>query len=265
MQFISTLATLIAAASAYQVLTPTLNSTVVKGSTIDVRYTSVDTDASTFSVYLTNFQTAHWPPTVLSLAQNVRREAGVVSVRIPCDVTSDYGWQLNFINGTNTYVIYAQSPKFTLTGECTDPVQQPAPVFTNSSGIAATTTIVTTVIFPQPLLWFVQPGASVGGANPAACPAPVTVTIQAPAPVCTPAGAAVVTARPVVAAVPAAVVVGGAAVASGAGAAAAPRASGASSAAAALPAITLPPSRNGAAAMAAGAGAGVVAIAALFL
>ncbi|ORY83614.1 hypothetical protein BCR37DRAFT_272795 [Protomyces lactucae-debilis] len=273
MQFLTTLATLVAAASAYQVLTPALNSTVAKGSTIDVRYSSVVSDADFFSVYLTNFQTSHWPPTVLSLAQNVRRDAGVVSVRIPCDLTSDYGWTLNFVNGTNTYVIYAQSPVFTLTGECKDPLPAPAPVFTNTSGIASTTTVITTVVFPQPLLWFVQPSA-VAAVAAAQCPAPVTVTVQVPAAACTP-GAAVVPAPAAapVAGVPAAVVVArpaavsgaaGAAVvavASGAGAAAA-RASGS---AAALPIYTLPASKNGASAAAVGAGAGVVALAALLL
>lgn len=98
MQFLSTIAALVACASAYTVLTPSVNSTIAKGSAIDVKWSSVDTDASTFSIYLVNFQTAHWPPTVLSLAQNVNRDDGVASVRIPCSVSSDYGWQLNFVS-----------------------------------------------------------------------------------------------------------------------------------------------------------------------
>ncbi|KAK8911980.1 hypothetical protein QC760_000966 [Botrytis cinerea] len=116
---IFSLATLVAAASAYTVLTPTLNSTVAKGKSTSVTWSSVDTDASQFSIYLVNFK--DWPPTVISLAQNVPQSDNSVDVTIPCDVKSDYGWQLNFINGTNTYVIYAQSNAFSLTGSCVDP------------------------------------------------------------------------------------------------------------------------------------------------
>ncbi|KAA8577050.1 hypothetical protein EYC84_007062 [Monilinia fructicola] len=69
-------------------------------------WSSVDTDPSQFSIYLVNFK--DWPPTVVSLAQNVPQEDKSIDVTIPCNLRSDYGWQINFINGTNTYVIYAQ-------------------------------------------------------------------------------------------------------------------------------------------------------------
>lgn len=97
MQFFSTLSALVACVSAYQVLTPTANSTIAKGSTITVQYSTVDTDPSTFSVYLANF--VQYPPMVLSLVQNVAQSAGSVSVRIPCSVNSGAGFTLNFING----------------------------------------------------------------------------------------------------------------------------------------------------------------------
>lgn len=197
MQFLSILTLFAASASAFKVLTPALNSTVSKGSNVDVKWSSVDTDASTFSIYLVNFQTAHWPPTVLSLAQNVPHDLGSLSVRIPCDVSSDYGWQLNFINGTNTYVIYAQSPVFTLTGDCIEPtpsssatygnktVTDTATVtatanFTATATKTATTTIVSvveTVVYENPVVWFVQPTNLVSAA--AICPggAQTTVTV----------------------------------------------------------------------------------------
>lgn len=186
---------LLAAVSAYTVTSPTLNSTITKGTTIDVEWTSVDTDASTFSIYLVNFQTAHWPPTVLSLAQDVPQSAGSQEVRIPCDVTSDYGWQINFINGTNTYVIYAQSAKFTLTGECVDPTTSSSvPVVTTTvinnvtttvTATAAVNTAVETVIYETPVIWFVQPSAVVAAAAmcPPAAQQTVTVFANGPAPV----------------------------------------------------------------------------------
>ncbi|BFZ56993.1 hypothetical protein PYCC9005_004043 [Savitreella phatthalungensis] len=178
MQLFALAATLLTAVSAYQVTYPTANLTLTKGTDLNVRWTTVDTDPSTFSIYLVNFQTVHWPPTVISLAQNVQQSAGSATVRIPCSVTSDYGWQINFINGTNTYVIYAQSPMFSLTGQCTDP----AP--------SASVSPAQTVLISNPVVWFVQPSNLVAAA--AICPpqAVQTVTVYANAPAAT--GAAVV-------------------------------------------------------------------------
>lgn len=45
---------------------------------------------------------------------------GEALVKIPCDVSSGYGYQFNAINGTNTYVIYAQTDIFSLKGNCTN-------------------------------------------------------------------------------------------------------------------------------------------------
>lgn len=167
---IFSLTTFVAAASAYTILTPTLNSTVAKGKSTSVTWSSVDTDASDFSIYLVNFQ--DWPPTVISLAQNVPQSEGSVDVTIPCDVSSDYGWQLNFINGTNTYVIYAQSDAFSLTGSCVDPttsssvsVATTTAYATKNSTVTAYSTVtataiskvIETVTFTSPIVWFVQP------------------------------------------------------------------------------------------------------------
>lgn len=167
MQFktIAAAALLATSVSAYQVLTPSANSTITKGSTITVKWSAVDTDADIFSVYLTNFQTHHWPPTVLSLAQNVPRDDLSIDLRIPCDVSSDFGWQLNFINGTNTYVIYAQSPVFSLRGDCTDPAPTlPTPTGYRNSTVTvketATATLcktVSTIVYATPIVWFVEP------------------------------------------------------------------------------------------------------------
>ena len=181
MKFISTIASLAACASAYKVLTPTLNSTIAKGSTVNVQFSTVDTDPTTFSVYLVNFQTGHFPPEVLSLAQNVQQSAGSVNVRIPCSVSSDYGYQLNFINGTNTYVIYAQSAPFTLTGDCVDPVAPVStPQYSNSSisGVDVSVSVVTTVVYQNPTIWFVEPNNVIAAA--AICPpaGQSTVTVK---------------------------------------------------------------------------------------
>jgi len=185
---IFSLTTLVAAVSAYTVLTPTLNSTIAKGQSTTVTWSSVDTDAPTFSIYLVNFQ--DWPPTVLSLAQNVPQSAGSATVTIPCSVSSDYGWQLNFINGTNTYVIYAQSKAFSLTGSCVDPttsssvsVATTTAYATKNSTVTATATaisnVIQTVTFTSPIVWFVQP-TTIG--SMCAAPTTTTVTVYASGP-----------------------------------------------------------------------------------
>lgn len=183
MQFTTFAATalLAASASAYQILSPSGNTTIAKGSDLTINWSSVDTDADVFSVYISNFETKHWPPTILSLAQNVPRDDGSVSVRIPCDLSSDFGWQINFINGTNTYVIYAQSARFSLTGDCVDPTTTaaPFPIPTSNTTIvlpgttivqhatvtATVTKAVSTVIIATPIVWVVEPSKAGGCAN----------------------------------------------------------------------------------------------------
>ncbi|KAI9644050.1 hypothetical protein NHQ30_007402 [Ciborinia camelliae] len=189
---IFTFTTLVAAVSAFQVLTPTLNSTVAKGKSTSVKWSSVDTDAPDFSIYLVNFK--DWPPTVISLAQNVPSSEGSVDVNIPCNVNSDYGWQLNFINGTNTYVIYAQSHSFSLTGSCVDPTTTSsipistttayATAYKNATVTAYSTVtktaiakVIETVTFDDPVVWFVQP-SNAGGM----CKPEKTVTVYASGP-----------------------------------------------------------------------------------
>lgn len=113
-------------AQAILITSPALNSTVAKGSTIDLTWTHVDTDPSTFGLLLVNFVT--WPPSYVQLAADVPTAADHASVAIPCDTASSYGFQLNAINGTNVYVIYAQSPRFTVAGpDCVDPAPTTTP------------------------------------------------------------------------------------------------------------------------------------------
>lgn len=71
---------------------PAANSTLTKGAEYDLQWTSVDTDPTTFSVYLVNF--VNWPPYYTSLAQNVETSTGETTVRVPCDIDDSYGFQL---------------------------------------------------------------------------------------------------------------------------------------------------------------------------
>jgi hypothetical protein len=91
------------------------------GSKVTVTWSSVDTDPAVFSLYLWNF--AVFPPYYEPLAFGVNTTSGTASVRIPCSIPGASGaYQFSAINGTNVYVIYAQSADFSIDDvPCTDP------------------------------------------------------------------------------------------------------------------------------------------------
>lgn len=78
--------------SAIQFLEPTANSTLTKGQTYDLKWSTVDTDPSTFSLYLVNF--VNWPPLYTPIAFDLETAAGEHQVTVPCGVDSSYGFQL---------------------------------------------------------------------------------------------------------------------------------------------------------------------------
>ncbi|KAF4252215.1 hypothetical protein CNMCM8714_007905 [Aspergillus fumigatus] len=56
-------------AAAINITSPAANTTYAAGSTVAVRWTSVDTDPTNFSLYLWNF--VSWPPTYVPLALDI--------------------------------------------------------------------------------------------------------------------------------------------------------------------------------------------------
>jgi hypothetical protein len=66
--------------AAIQLTEPTLNSTLVQGETYSVKWTSVDTDPTTFSLFLVDF--VNWPPFYTLVASNLQTSAGEVQVRV---------------------------------------------------------------------------------------------------------------------------------------------------------------------------------------
>ncbi|EFQ25969.1 developmentally Regulated MAPK Interacting protein [Colletotrichum graminicola] len=125
MRFSATALALVAPlVSAIEFTSPSINSTVTKGSSYELTWKAVDTDPSAFSIFLVNF--VNWPPSYTLLAENIETSAGAVSVDVPCSASNSYGYQFNAINGTNVYVIYAQTPKFSISGaDCTGPTTLP--------------------------------------------------------------------------------------------------------------------------------------------
>ncbi|GAB1310608.1 Extracellular proline-serine rich protein [Madurella fahalii] len=136
--------------SAMQLIEPTVNSTLRMGETIRAKWTSADTDPTTFSIYLVNF--VNWPPFYTQLASNVRTSAGEYQVTVPCGLDSSWGYQFNAINGTNVYVIYAQTPKFHVrSGTCTGNNAAPLPDSGDSTceRITVTAAVTSTItVFP---------------------------------------------------------------------------------------------------------------------
>ncbi|KAK7747445.1 hypothetical protein SLS53_001700 [Cytospora paraplurivora] len=117
---------------------PNSSDSFTKGGDITAKWTSVDTDPETFSLYIWNFEA--WPPYYEGLAYGLDTTAGEATVRIPCHIDNGDGWQLTAINHTNVYVLYAQTSEFTITGDsCTDPTS-------TSSYCPASTVYVTSVV-----------------------------------------------------------------------------------------------------------------------
>lgn len=78
--------------SAIQFTSPAANSTLTKGNEFQLSWATVDTDPTTFSIYLVNF--VNWPPLYTPVAYNIEAAAGAASVRVPCHVDNSWGYQL---------------------------------------------------------------------------------------------------------------------------------------------------------------------------
>jgi hypothetical protein len=116
---LAALAALPLLSSAILITSPNNSSTLTKGEDATITWTSVDTDDTSFGLVLVNF--VYWPPYYQQLAEDVSTSANSTTVTIPCDLVATDGYQFNAINGTNLYVIYAQSSKFAIGGEdCED-------------------------------------------------------------------------------------------------------------------------------------------------
>ncbi|KAJ5153574.1 uncharacterized protein N7500_009013 [Penicillium coprophilum] len=143
---IVSLASLVAA---IEITNPAANTTYAAGSTVNVEWTSVDTDPSHFSLYLWNF--VSWPPSYVPLAIDVPTSDLSYSVQIPCDTIPDWGYQISGINGTNVYIIYAQGEKFTVhnADDSTACVDTPLPTTSTCPNAAASTVYVTVSSTPS--------------------------------------------------------------------------------------------------------------------
>jgi hypothetical protein len=146
--------------AAIQITSPAANSTYTAGSTITIKWTSVDTDPPNFSLYLWNF--VSWPPSYVPLATNVPTSDLLYSVQIPCATNPEWGYQISAINGTNVYIIYAQGDKFTISdpvdgSACVDPAPLPT---TSTCPHAAASTVYVTVSPTGPSSSHVHPSPS---------------------------------------------------------------------------------------------------------
>ncbi|KAH6650516.1 Ser-Thr-rich glycosyl-phosphatidyl-inositol-anchored membrane family-domain-containing protein [Chaetomium tenue] len=130
--------------SAIQFQEPFANSTLKKGETYSVKWSSVDTDPTVFSIFLVNF--VDWPPFYTQVASDVPTSEGEHQVTVPCDVNSSWGFQFNAINGTNVFVIHAQTPKFSIRdGDCNGAGPITPPDESSCHPVTVTETATTTV------------------------------------------------------------------------------------------------------------------------
>ncbi|CDM31813.1 Cell wall beta-glucan synthesis [Penicillium roqueforti FM164] len=150
---ISLVVSLASLVAAIEITSPAANTTYAAGSTVNVEWTSVDTDPTNFSLYLWNF--VSWPPSYVPLAIDVPTSDLSYSVQIPCETTPDWGYQISGINGTNVYIIYAQGEKFTVDNadNSTACVDTPLPTTSICPNAAASTVYVTPGIVPKTIGW----------------------------------------------------------------------------------------------------------------
>ncbi len=78
--------------SAIQLLAPPFGSNIAKGSVYTVKWSSVDTDPTLFSLTLVNF--VNYPPVTIVIATNVATSAGQADVTIPCIANAAAGYQM---------------------------------------------------------------------------------------------------------------------------------------------------------------------------
>jgi hypothetical protein len=165
MRVLSLIALAASVVSAIEFTSPAANSTVTKGSEYELSWSTVDTDPTSFSIYLVNF--VNWPPFYTPLAYGVETSAGAASVKVPCGIDNSYGYQFNAINGTNVYVIYAQTPKFYISGgPCEDPTT-PEPTCGTAT---VTVTVSTTLISGIASVITSSPAAHTAAPSPGHCP-----------------------------------------------------------------------------------------------
>jgi hypothetical protein len=93
---------------------PAANHTYKAGQWVDVIWSKVDADPPTLSLFLVNFINLY-PPYYTPLVLNVPTDSLHHKVQFPCDLDLSPGYQINAINGTNTYDIYAQTGELSVT------------------------------------------------------------------------------------------------------------------------------------------------------
>lgn len=92
MRFLSLIALAAPLVSAIEFTSPAANSTVTKGTKVDLAWSTVDTDPESFSIYLVNF--VNWPPFYTPLAYDVETASGWAEVTVPCNIDNSWGYQL---------------------------------------------------------------------------------------------------------------------------------------------------------------------------
>ncbi|KAH6853978.1 Ser-Thr-rich glycosyl-phosphatidyl-inositol-anchored membrane family-domain-containing protein [Chaetomium sp. MPI-CAGE-AT-0009] len=169
--------------SAIQFQEPVANSTLKKGDTYSVKWSSVDTDPTVFSIYLVNF--VDWPPFYTQVASDVQTSEGEHQVTVPCDVNSSWGFQFNAINGTNVYVIHAQTSKFFVgDGACSGPGPVTPPDESSCVPVTMTETVTSTVTATPSCLVppSSEPAASDSATTTVVVPTPSASTPSGPEP-----------------------------------------------------------------------------------
>ncbi|KAJ5109403.1 hypothetical protein N7456_006078 [Penicillium angulare] len=128
---------------------PKKGDNITPSSSVDVKWTSVDTDASSFDIYLVN--NAVYPPVNKKLASDIETSKDSYSVNVG-DIPNGHGYQIDLMsNDVHNSGILAQTGQFNVTGSAessSSTASTASSTSSTSSTMTGTSTTVSTTATP---------------------------------------------------------------------------------------------------------------------
>ncbi|KAJ5273851.1 Ser-Thr-rich glycosyl-phosphatidyl-inositol-anchored membrane family-domain-containing protein [Penicillium angulare] len=127
---------------------PKKGDNITPSSSVDVKWTSVDTDASSFDIYLVN--NAVYPPVNKKLASDIETSKDSYSVNVG-DIPNGHGYQIDLMsNDVHNSGILAQTGQFNVTGsaDSSSTASTASSTSSTSSTMTGTSTTVSTTATP---------------------------------------------------------------------------------------------------------------------
>ncbi|KAJ5935754.1 hypothetical protein N7466_005301 [Penicillium verhagenii] len=131
---------LVISAGALTVTEPEQGADISPSSSVDVKWTSVDTDAKSFDIYLVNYVV--YPNVNKKLASDISTSDGSHTVNIG-SLADGQGYQINLMSDSNTGIL-AQTGQFNITGSASESSTTSSGSTTSTTSTASGTTLTGT-------------------------------------------------------------------------------------------------------------------------